>query len=311
MFHLNCRPCRWSQSLSDCSKDINSSPKLTSAFWKQLIEENDISNICIPSSQSASPTFDKSFPAEQNATPNSSLPQPKSSDFWQVQQSPSEALNTNKKVLKDPWEQLINPSQVSCDTKNSLNSSLASNVIKQSGINVDRIPSIGDEENIYPTFPRVIGSCKNESNFIAAGRKDSKNPKSDLFPSYEGLTDGIWDTSINTPYGNSFPVTSGEADSYGLNNSSSWDQILTSLSQRQPLQDIGNTNQRSVIAPPKVCHPHPFQAPTEFTSSHEPFMPYSVSAHESYNGHGTAFHQQKQHTGNLCRKYLQTLLLVV
>ncbi|XP_071537705.1 uncharacterized protein [Panulirus ornatus] len=292
------RPCRWSQSLSECSKDINNSQKLTSAFWKQLIEENDLSTIHIPSStQSASPTIEKSLPAEKDVASKSLLPQSKSTDFWQLEQSPSKTLNLDKKQLKDPWVPLINPSQISCDMRNSLNSSLAGNAFRQSSPNVDKIPAIGDEENVCPTFTRFVGTCKNESGLVSAGPMDSKNSKSDLFPSYQSLTDSLWDTNTNISCGNSFPLAPGGADSYGLSNSSSWDHLLSSLSQRQVLQDIGNTNQPSVIAPPKVCHPHPFQTPTDLTAPHEPSLPYSISAHESFSGQGTpSFHPQRQHT---------------
>ncbi|KAG7170670.1 uncharacterized protein LOC121864194 [Homarus americanus] len=292
------RSCRWSPSISECNKVINPPSKITSALWKQLSEDCDVNNLCSPPLTNAiSATDNRISSNEQDSSLNKSLSVSQSQDFWHTPLSSNDSLLQAELIpviQREVWEPLTNHGQIPHDFTDFLASSPPGNVITQSTSSVDMFPTIGNEENICPSFAKGIGKCRNESGLIATDLNDSTNPKSQLFPSAQDVPRNLWNTNTKMPSDSTF--TSSVTDTYRPQNPLPWDHIMSSLSQRGVLQDIGNMSQPSAMAPPKVCHPYSLQTNRDFITSHELSLPRNAPLTESYGSQGTAFQPQRQHT---------------
>nr|XP_045624894.1 uncharacterized protein LOC123774564 isoform X2 [Procambarus clarkii] len=288
------RSCRWNQSHSECSKATSNPSKVTSALWKQLSEECD-TNIKAPLSHATYPTDKKVSPNERNTSINNSSFQ--SQDLWHTLHCPASLQNDfNHQIMqKDPWEPLTTD-QGSHDLTDIFNSNFTDDIFRKSNTDVNVISIIGNEENIYPSFFKDMSDNKFDSSVTCVDVNDSTNPISQLFPSNPCLADSIWNESSKTPADSAFPFTSGK-DSCGLHTSMSWDNAISSGSQKRVLQDLETNNQCSVIGPPKTCHPYSLRTARDFVSSHK--LPSSCNAGvpESYSNQGaTVVFPQKQHT---------------
>lgn len=272
---------------------MNSPPKITSSLWKQLSEEQDLSEIHFP-------VFTDNF-AEDNVSPsdydgNSNfLPYPKSQEMWKVSSSDLDS-EVGQLGLRNPWEPITSTSNRSGNLS-YIASGLPSSA-KHSGAITEDIYGKIEKENIFPTYTKAVG---NKSNYNALlDKRDSTSLTKDLLPLHQGLSSNVWTANLKAPFGSSSQDALTGNDSYGLSgNPISWEPVPSFL--RPTLRDIGNLSNSLPTGPHKIDNLHLIQTPSEF-SSHQSSLPFSNPHHDSYcNQQATTsnFQPQKQHTGNL------------
>uniref|UniRef100_A0A0N7ZCV9 Nanos-type domain-containing protein n=1 Tax=Scylla olivacea TaxID=85551 RepID=A0A0N7ZCV9_SCYOL len=281
------RSCQWSQSSSESSKSLNSPPKITSSLWKQLSEEQDLSETTfLPFINSLT---DNNVSSEYEINSNFQS----STKYEEVWKSPYHDSDTDVAQLgmRNPWDPITSTNQRS----SNLHHLGLSNSARHSSNITEDIYRKSEKENIFLTCTKAVGSksCYNP----LLDKKDSISLSKEMLFPQQSLSSNVWNTNPRAPYGSPSQDALTGSDSYGIGvNSVSWEPVHSVL--RPATKDIGNITNSLYSDSQKIDNLYQSQASSDL-SSHQNSLPFSLSPRDSYcNQQATTsnFQPQKQHT---------------